>query len=129
MLLSIDMISEVPIYTQLCHQIIRGIALKEFNEGDELPSVRNLAKDIGVNLHTVNKAYNILKQDGFLVVNRRKGVVVNTPSAFKGDKQYKNVLKESMTILVTEAVVRGLEYDDLNDILKSVMAEMKGEIS
>lgn len=129
MLLSIDMISEIPIYTQLCHQIIRGIALNEIKEGDELPSVRNLAKDIGVNLHTINKAYNILKQDGFLVVNRRKGVVVNTPSAFTGDRQYKQVLKDSMTILITEAIARGLEYEDLNDILKSVVAEMKGEIS
>ncbi len=123
------MVSDIPIYTQLCHQIIKGIALNDFKEGDELPSVRSLAKDIGVNLHTINKAYNILKQDGFLVVNRRKGVVVNTSSAFKSDEQYIKSLKESMSVLVIESVARGLAYDDMNDILKSILEGVKGDMS
>lgn len=123
------MVSDIPIYSQLCQQIIKGIARKELKEGDELPSVRNLAKDLGVNLHTINKAYNILKQDGFLVVNRRKGVVVNTASGYEGSTAYKKHLKESMSVLIIEAAARGLVYEDLDQILKEILEELKGETS
>ena len=123
------MVSDIPIYSQLCQQIIKGIAKKEFNEGDELPSVRNLAKDLGVNLHTINKAYNILKQDGFLVVNRRKGVVVNASNGYEANEDYKSHLKESMATLIIEATARGLSYEDLNQTLIEILEELKGERS
>lgn len=61
---------------QLCNQIIVGIATDLLHEGDSLPSVRQLAEDIGINMHTVNKAYSILKQEGFLRLDRRRGAVV-----------------------------------------------------
>lgn len=77
MIIQLDMQSELPIYSQLVYQIIEGIAGGELQLGEALPSVRNLAADIGVNLHTVNKAYTLLKQDGYILVHRQKGVVVN----------------------------------------------------
>lgn len=77
MIIQLDMQSELPIYSQLVYQIIEGIASGELQPGEALPSVRNLAADIGVNLHTVNKAYTLLKQDGYILVHRQKGVVVN----------------------------------------------------
>lgn len=77
MIIQLDMQSELPIYSQLVYQIIEGIASGELQLGEALPSVRNLAADIGVNLHTVNKAYTLLKQDGYIQVHRQKGVVVN----------------------------------------------------
>ena len=61
---------------QLCNQIIQGIAMDHFHEGDSLPSVRQLADTIGINMHTVNKAYTVLKQEGFVKVDRRRGAVV-----------------------------------------------------
>lgn len=121
------MVSDIPIYTQLCHQIIKGIAIKELKEGDELPSVRNLAKDLGVNLHTINKAYTIMKQEGFLVVNRRKGVVVNAPDGYKSDDKYKTILKKELEVLVIEALARGLEYGNIDDLLKSIITDVKGD--
>ncbi|ECV7489956.1 GntR family transcriptional regulator, partial [Salmonella enterica subsp. enterica serovar Muenchen] len=56
MIIQLDLQSDVPIYTQLVHQIIEGIASGRLQPGEPLPSVRSLASDIGVNLHTVNKA-------------------------------------------------------------------------
>ena len=46
------------------------------HEGDSLPSVRQLADEIGINMHTVNKAYSVLKREGFLRLDRRRGAVV-----------------------------------------------------
>jgi DNA-binding transcriptional regulator YhcF (GntR family) len=77
MILAIDFNSSEAIYLQLCNQIIMQIAAEEYREGDTLPSVRQLAENIGINMHTVNKAYAVLKQEGFLKLDRRKGAVVS----------------------------------------------------
>lgn len=76
MILQIDFESQIPIYEQLKRQIIEGIAKGYLNPGSPLPSVRQLAEDIGINLHTVNKAYNILKSEGYVTIDRRVGAVI-----------------------------------------------------
>ena len=76
MLIQIDFNSPEALYRQLCHQIILGIAMNELREGDSLPSVRELASTIGINMHPVNKAYSILREEGYLTVDRRRGAVV-----------------------------------------------------
>ena len=76
MIINVDFHSDEALYMQLCNQIIFGIATDQFQNGDTLPSVRNLAEEIGINMHTVNKAYNVLKQEGFLRVNNRTGAVI-----------------------------------------------------
>ena len=76
MIVEIDFNSEEALYIQLINQIIIGIATDQIREGDTLPSVRQLADNIGINMHTVNKAYSVLKQEGFLRVDRRRGAVI-----------------------------------------------------
>jgi len=127
MILSLDMYSDTPIYTQLCQQIIKAIALEELKPGDDLPSVRSLAADIGVNLHTINKAYNALKAEGFLVVNRRKGVMVNDPNLFKANQSYKERLSKELEVIMIESMARGLEYNELQSIMTDILVNMKGE--
>lgn len=75
-MIEIDFNSDEAIYIQLRNQIIMGIATSRIQEGDTLPSVRQLAENIGINMHTVNKAYSVLKQEGFLQLDRRKGAVI-----------------------------------------------------
>ena len=75
MYIEIDFGSDEALYIQLRNQIILGIATNRFHEGDVLPSVRQLADTIGINMHTVNKAYTVLKQEGYVKVDRRKGAV------------------------------------------------------
>jgi GntR family transcriptional regulator len=62
--IQIDFNSDEAIYIQLRNQIILGIATSRIQEGDTLPSVRQLADNIGINMHTVNKAYSVLRQEG-----------------------------------------------------------------
>ncbi len=76
MFIEIDFNSDEAIYMQLRNQIILGIATSRFQEGDMLPSVRQLAETIGINMHTVNKAYTVLKQEGYVKVDRRRGAVI-----------------------------------------------------
>ena len=76
MLIEIDFQSDEAIYMQLRNQIIMGIATSQFQEGDILPSVRQLADTIGINMHTVNKAYTVLRQEGYVKVDRRKGAMI-----------------------------------------------------
>lgn len=76
MFIEIDFNSDEAIYMQLHNQIILGIATAQFQEGDMLPSVRQLAENIGINMHTVNKAYTVLKQEGYVKVDRRRGAVI-----------------------------------------------------
>ena len=77
MFLKIDFNSDEAIYIQLRNQIIMGIATDMIREGDTLPSVRQMADYIGINMHTVNKAYSVLRQEGFVKLDRRKGAVVS----------------------------------------------------
>ena len=77
MVLKIDFNSDEAIYIQLRNQIIMGIATDMIREGDSLPSVRQMADYIGINMHTVNKAYTVLKQEGFVKLDRRRGAVVS----------------------------------------------------
>ena len=76
MVIEIDFNSDEALYMQLRNQIILGIATSRFCEGETLPSVRQLAEMIGINMHTVNKAYTVLKQEGFVKVDRRRGAVI-----------------------------------------------------
>ena len=75
MMIEIDFSSDEAIYIQLTNQIIMGIATSRLQEGDTLPSVRQLADTVGINMHTVNKAYSLLRQEGFVTIDRRRGAL------------------------------------------------------
>ena len=126
MLLKINLQSEVPIYEQLKNQIIKGIAQGHLKEGECMPSVRQLASDIGINLHTVNKAYTILKNEGFLAIHRRKNVVVNTYEAMK-KQDITEKLTQHITPLIAEAICRGLSAEKLNCLVKDVYNSIKNK--
>ncbi len=87
MLLRTSSTSDKPLYQQLRDQIVEGIAVGELEPGTKLPSVRALATDLGINLHTVNKAYALLRDEGYVTMRGRAGAVVAVPgqtSALRG---------------------------------------------
>ncbi|WP_429373935.1 GntR family transcriptional regulator [Paenibacillus sp. DS2015] len=124
MIIQLDMQSDIPIYSQLMNQIIEGIASGALQPGEPLPSVRSLASDIGVNLHTVNKAYTLLKQDGFIQIHRQKGVVIQPEEMPGVTPEY--VLKQHSQLkpIIAEALCRGLTQQQLSDIMKQIHAEI-----
>ncbi|TQS70634.1 GntR family transcriptional regulator [Ornithinibacillus gellani] len=120
MLINLDFESSEPIYTQLVQEIIAGIAKKEILPGERLPSVRSLAADIGINLHTVNKAYQQLKQDGFILIHRQRGVVVNPDGIPAADEVYMNQLKKTLHPLVAESICRAVDADTFMQVCKEL---------
>ena len=76
MLLHLDFSAETPIYRQIRDRIVMGIASDALMPGQKLPTVRALAEEIGVNVMTVSKAYQLLKQEGYIDTDRRSGAVV-----------------------------------------------------
>ena len=79
MIIRIDQRSEEPLYLQIRSQIIMAIATGELAPGQALPSVRALASDLGINLHTVNKAYAVLRDEGYVLMRGRSGAYIADP--------------------------------------------------
>lgn len=126
MLLAIDLQSEEPIYTQICNQIIEGMAKRELLPGDKLPSVRSLGADIGINFHTVNKAYQILKQEELIQIHRQKGVVIHPDGVAKADELFFKKLQTKLRPLIAESVVRDVSEEKWLEISKTIFDEMHG---
>lgn len=124
LIIELDMQSEVPIYTQLVNQIIEGIASGKLQLGEPLPSVRSLASDIGVNLHTVNKAYTLLKQDGFIQVHRQKGVVIQPDGMPPVTTEYTDKQRRELKPIVAEAICRGMSKEELLQIVENIHREI-----
>lgn len=119
MLIVIDFESEEPIYQQLKNSIMKGILTNELKEGESLPSVREMASDIGVNMHTVNKTYNLLKEDGLINIDRRKGAIVSKDKA-KPTEEYKAKLKSNLDNIIVESSLRGINEEEFLDICKEL---------
>lgn len=117
MYIEIDFNSDEALYLQLRNQIIIGIATSRFREGDALPSVRQLADLIGINMHTVNKAYSVLRQEGFVKVDRRKGAVI----AVDIDKiQAMEELKSEMQVILAKSSCKRISRAEVHALIDEI---------
>lgn len=120
MLIEIDFNSNEAIYMQVRNQIIVGIATSIIREGDSLPSVRQMAENVGINMHTVNKAYAVLKQEGFIQLDRRKGAVI----AVNADKaKAVEDLKEQMRIQLAKARCKQISREEVHALVDEIFEE------
>ncbi|MDK2561981.1 GntR family transcriptional regulator [Romboutsia sedimentorum] len=114
MILNLDFNSDIPIYTQIREEIIKSIANGDLKINESLPSVRNMAQEIGVNLHTVNKSYNLLKDEGYINIDRRKGGIVNN-LPLPNNKLSDDKIKSMLDILVAQSYLTGMSREDFID--------------
>ena len=120
MLIEIDFNSEEAIYIQLRNQVILGIATANIHEGDSLPSVRQLAETIGVNMHTVNKAYNVLKQEGFITLDKRRGAVI----ALDENKiRAVEEMRQQLQIVLAKACCRAISREEIHELVDEIFHE------
>lgn len=119
MFLEIDFASDQPIYEQIRRGIIKSLSQNDLDFGETLPSVRQLASDIGVNLHTVNKAYKMLEEDGIIVMDRRFGskIVDKTPDISESQKRK---VKEELDFIIALAKVKNIEKSDLDRLIGNI---------
>ena len=124
MIIELDFNSDEALYIQLRNQIILGIATTRFKEGDALPSVRQLADEVGINMHTVNKAYSVLKQEGFVKVDRRRGVII----AVDIDKlQAMEMIQKELRVLLAQASCKNISREEIHDMIDTIYNEYGGK--
>ena len=127
MIIKINMKSEIPIYLQLRNPIVMGIGKGEFEEGELLPTVRQMAAVLGINNMTVSKAYQLLKSEGFIETDRRRGTVICIPGYGGGDRQeeFQEKLEEELELLSAEAKIRGMSYKDFLEYCRQAFGRME----
>ena len=122
MIIRLDMTSKEPIYVQLRNAVVIGIGKGELAPGEGLPTVRQMAEDLGVNTMTVNKAYGILRSEGFIEIDRRHGARVNPQKDKFG--VFREKAEEELLLLIAEATVRGLDKSEFMELCEKVYAGM-----
>ena len=117
MIIEVDFDSDEAIYIQLCNQIIMGIATSVIREGDSLPSVRQFADTIGVNMHTVNKAYSVLKQEGYISLDKRRGAVISLDV----DKMEQlEEMRRELKIVLARGCCKNISRQEVHDLVDEI---------
>ena len=124
MIIKLDMTSNIPIYVQLRNEIVMGIGRGDLKKGEGLPTVRQMAEDIGVNNMTVNKAYSILKNEGYIEIDRRHGAKIN-PS-LDTNREFKEKLESELELIIAESGLKGIEYKEFMRMCEEIYKNMKG---
>ena len=123
MYISIDFNSDEALYLQLRNQIILAIVKAELQEGENLPSVRDMAETVGINMHTVNKAYAMLRQEGYLRLDRRHGAVV----AVDMDQVKATMdLAETLDLILAQAICKNVSRSDVHDLVDQIYNQYEG---
>ena len=122
MLIEIDFNSDEAIYVQLCNQIIMGIATDQLKIGETLPSVRQLADTVGINMHTVNKAYSVLRQEVFVTIDRRKGAVI---SIDENKIRALEEMKENLLVVLAKGCCKNITREEVHALIDEIFEEYK----
>jgi GntR family transcriptional regulator len=121
----LDPESEFPLYMQLRTQIMEAIVRGDLSPGDTLPSVRAFASDLGINMHTVNKSYHELESKGIIEIAPKKGAVIIADKGKYGSKKQLEDLTEEMRPVVAEALVHGMNEEDLFQLISKIVTKIK----
>lgn len=123
MIIEIDFNSDEAIYMQLRNQIILGIATARLEAGEQLPSVRALAEEIGINMHTVNKAYTVLKQEGYVKVDRRHGAIISVDiDRIRAIEE----LRSELQVLLAKSSCRNISIEEVHALIDEIYEEYGG---
>ena len=118
MYISIDFNSDEALYLQLRNQIVYAIVKAELREGENLPSVRDMAETVGINMHTVNKAYAMLRQEGYLQLDRRHGAIV----AVDVDE----IKAQTMDLILAQAICKNVSREDVHKLVDEIYNQYEG---
>ena len=113
MLLRLDPSADEPLFAQLVSQVRLAIARGEIADGDRLPAARELAESLDVNIHTILRAYQELRDDGLIELRRGRGAVVAA-----GSERDHGALLAAVDVVVLEARALGLTPQATADLVK-----------
>jgi len=119
-MLSIKYNSPIPIYEQLIAEIERMVSIKELEPGDELPSIRSLARQLEISNNTVARAYMELERKGLVTSNGRKGTFIKDSSIQNIQGLNKKIFKDPILNLLKQ----GLNETDIKEIFDQNIIEI-----
>lgn len=125
MIISVDPNSFEPLYLQIYGVIVAAIASGELEKGSSLPSSRKLARDLGVNYHTVHKAYALLESEGF-VLTEKKRVIVTGPTE-RGRELFMERWRNIQVELMMEARAKGIALSELLEMFRTLVSRGVGK--
>lgn len=120
MILSLDFSSEIPIYQQIRNQVVMEIASGKLLPGEKLPTIRNLAEEAGINTMTVNKAYQLLKQEGYIIADRRSGARVC--EQLGENSTMKRQVKDNLKLALSEAKAAGMQSEEILSFCQEILS-------
>ena len=120
MLLHLDFSSDIPIYIQIRNQIVLGIAEGKLAAGEKLPTVRSLSEECGINMMTVSKAYQLLKQEGYIRTDRRAGAVVSHSEKQAGPRPE---TIEGLKLRLSELRLAGMSKEEALNLCRTLYEE------
>lgn len=123
MVIEIDFESREALYRQVHNQVIMGIATMQFREGDTLPSVRQLADTIGINMHTVNKAYSMLQEEGYIRVDGRKGAVIAVSADHMAELEH---MKKELAMVLAKCCCKNISREEVHGLIEEIYEEYGG---
>ncbi|NMB03589.1 MAG: GntR family transcriptional regulator [Tissierellia bacterium] len=115
--------SNVPIYEQIKQQVIEAILTDELKADDQLPSIRQLAKDLKISVITTTRAYKDLEEEGFVVNVQGKGCYVLPKNE---NLNYENVMRKIEQILFEVLSLQeriDLSDEELLEVMQTIMEE------
>lgn len=115
--------SELPIYAQIREQIKEQILNGQIAEGSVLPSIRSLAKDVGVSVITTTRAYSDLEQEGFIATMQGKGSVVLSKSNNVVKEQFLMRIEQGIETAVQSAKQIGMSKEEVQKMIDSIWEE------
>ncbi len=122
MVITLQLDSDTPLYEQLRNQIVIGIATGELQEQERLPTVRQLAEDLGINTVTVNKAYALLKQEGYIVIDRRHGAKISLGTQM--DAAHAEQFEEQLQLIIAQATIKGIDQSVFQSVISNIFSKM-----
>ncbi|MBW9173620.1 GntR family transcriptional regulator [Clostridium estertheticum] len=125
MTIIISNLSNDPIYLQIIDQIKGLIFSGEIKEGDALPSMRNLAKDLQVSVITTKRAYEELEKEGFIVSLTGKGSFVSEQNKDLLRRKKMKILEEKLKEVLKESKILNLSMEEIIDIMKLLKEDVK----
>ena len=120
MYISIDFNSDEALYLQLRNQIVYAIVKAELREGENLPSVRDMAETVGINMHTVNKAYSLLRQEGFVTIDRRRGAII---AVDENKIKAMEEMKENLIVALAKGCCRNVSREEVHGLIDEIYDE------
>jgi|TARA_Y100000310_G_scaffold22421_1_gene21506 GntR family transcriptional regulator len=115
----LDAASGIPIYRQIIAQVKTAIANGELNGGDQLPTVRQLAVDLSINLNTVIRAYRELELEGFLDMQQGSGTFVSNRKPEIDQLQKQRMIDQIVADMVARASSYGISLGELVAAMRS----------